>query len=201
MSGYAHKLDGVWTEIAGAFTNDEGSFPPGWAEGVSGKERALAGVAEIAETNTDPKSHQRLIGVELADVGGVPMRAGIYEDLTLAERQAVFQNQVRQARWQHEQGGFTTPAGRARSDDATQSKITGALVMFDTDPDLKTLDWELAPGVWASATQADVAAMGVLVGQHVQACFTRSRQLCEAAQAATKHADLTALDLTAGWPS
>lgn len=198
---FAHLMNGHWSEIAGAFSTDIGGYPPGWAEGSAHEERAAAGVHEIVEAVTEPLAHQRLLGVELVDVGGEPTRRSVFEDLTLQEHQAAMLAAIRDRRWTHEQAGFIGPAGPVRTDDKTQSKLTGALVMFGRDTSLSTLDWELAPGVWATVTEADVAGMGVLVGQHVQACFTRSRELSEAVLAAGTHAGLNAIDITAGWPA
>lgn len=199
---YAFKTSDGWVEINGAFATDEFSYPPGWAEGSTPEARLAAGVAEITEADVTPQSHQRLVGVELVDVGGlVPMRQGVYEELTLQERQTAMLAAIREQRWAHEQAGFIGPAGPVRTDDKTQSKLTGALVMFGRDTSLSTLDWELSPGVWATVTEADVAGMGVLVGQHAQACFTHSRGLSDAVMASETHADLNAIDITAGWPA
>lgn len=198
---YAYQQAGQWCEILGAFATDDGSYPPGWAEAATPAERAAAGIVAISFGQLDPLPHQRKVGDdELVDVGGVPTRRGVFETISLDARKANMLAAIRDARWQHEQAGFTGPAGPVRSDDATQGKVTGAVQLFDLNPDLTTLDWELAPGVFASVTKAQLTDMGVAIGAHVQACFTRSRQLTEAVLAAATHAELTTLDLESGWP-
>lgn len=126
---------------------------------------------------------------------------GAFVPKPLEERKAVLLAAVRAARWRHEQAGFTGPNGHVRADDATQAKVTGAVQLFALSPALTGLDWELAPGVFATVSRADVEGMGVLIGLHVQACFTRSRQLSEAVLAATTHAELDLINLEEGWPT
>jgi hypothetical protein len=134
-------------------------------------------------------------------VPAIQRAIGAFAPKPLEERKAALLAAVRDARWRHEQAGFTGPNGRVRPDDATQAKVTGAVQLFALRPTLIGLDWELAPGVFATVSRADVEAMGVLIGLHVQACFTRSRQLSEAVLAATTHAELDLIDLEDGWPT
>lgn len=197
---YAYKLNGQWAEAIGAIQTDAGSFPPGWAEAATADERTAAGFVEIAEGQLAPTNQQRKTGEEIADVGGVPTRRGVFEDLLVADRKADLLAAIRATRWTHEQAGFTGPNGHVRADDATQGKITGAIQLLSLTGGA-SLDWEVAPGFFATILAADVNAMGVAIGQHVQACFTRSRQLTEAVLAATSHAQLDAIDINTGWPT
>jgi hypothetical protein len=199
---FAYLQDGQWVEATGFVTIGDLAYPPGWAEAADPAARAEAGFAEIVIGQTDPLPHQVKTGEELVDVGGQPMRRGIFDVIALADRKAAMLVAIRAARWAHEQGGFTGPQGPVRTDDATQAKITGAValmgLMGENPP---PLDWELSPGVFASITLPQLKGLAVLIGQHVQTCFTRSRQLSEAVMAATKHTDLSAIDIETGWPS
>jgi hypothetical protein len=63
-----------------------------------------------------------------------------------------------------------------------------------------SIDWEAQPGVFAALDLDTLEAVGKAIGAHVQACFSRSKQLCEAAMAAADAEELAAVDIEAGWP-
>lgn len=121
-------------------------------------------------------------------------------DIDLTDLKAQMQAQVRELRWQHETGGIMVGEVPIRTDEKSQAKIAGAVSLFDNDPTLLSVAWEAQPGLFATLDEATVRAVGVAVGRHIQACFARSKELCEAIAAADREA-LLALDLTEGWPS
>jgi hypothetical protein len=121
-------------------------------------------------------------------------------DINLDELKADLQAQVRDLRWQHETGGITVGGVPIRTDEKSQAKIAGAVSLFDNDATLLSVAWEAQPGLFADLDEATVRAVGVAVGRHIQACFSRSKELCEAIAAADRDT-LLALDITEGWPS
>lgn len=119
---------------------------------------------------------------------------------TLEERKAAMLAEVSARRWAVETGGIVVNGAPIRTDEIGQAKLTGAVALFDNDPDLESIDWEGQPGMWVTLDGETIRALGVAVGRHVQACFTRARALHEAIAAAETHGDLDAIDLEAGWP-
>lgn len=104
-------------------------------------------------------------------------------------------------RWTVETGGITIGGALVRTDANSQAKITGAVSLFQNDPDLTAIDWEAQPGVWVTFDAATMKAIGIAVGRHVQACFSRAKVLSTAIAAAQNAADLDAIDIETGWPS
>ena len=71
---YAQKLDGLWIEIIGSFSNDTGYYPSGWAEGATPEERKAAGFVEIVEDSTPDPANREIYSIELMDLDGVPTK-------------------------------------------------------------------------------------------------------------------------------
>lgn len=108
-----------------------------------------------------------------------------------------------QKRWEVETGGILFGGAiPIRTDEVGQAKITGALALMDKDPDMLSIDWEGQPGIWATIDKATLEAIGIAVGRHIQACFSRARVVSEAIQAATDEAGLkaAAAQIDHGWP-
>lgn len=119
---------------------------------------------------------------------------------TLEERKAALMDAVRARRKEVEQGGIEVGGFPVRTDESSQSKIDNAIKLLEEDPTLPYIDWEGLPGVWAQVDLATLKAIGLAVGRHVQACFSYSRTLWEAIEAAEDDAALDAIDIAAGWP-
>jgi hypothetical protein len=202
---HAVLINGVWREIVGPFEDADGTqhaanVPELW----SAEELEAIGVKPLVDRTGEPvPGSQRVMGVELVDVEGAPTKILTVEPVDVAGRRGPLLAKIRDTRWTHEQAGFTGPNGHVRTDDPTQGKVTGAVQLFTLNPALTALDWEVAPGVFATIPRASVEAMGVAIGLHVQACFTRSRQLTEAVLAATTHTQLDTIEaqIEEGWPS
>lgn len=113
-----------------------------------------------------------------------------------AERLAL----VRQLRHQAENAGVLVAGQRVRTDVTSQAKVAGAVQLFLTDPSLQHVDWEAQAGQWVSVDRDSMAAIGVAVGRHVQACFSRARELQQAIEQAPDLDTLNAIVLATGWP-
>lgn len=120
--------------------------------------------------------------------------------LTLAQRKTAMLDAVRSLRWMREESGTTVNGLPIKTDDESQRKIAGAVQLFDKDPTLAAIDFEAQPGVWVSLGKAQMEAIGVAAGRHVQACFSHSKTLMAAVNGAGTHAALDAVDIGAGWP-
>jgi hypothetical protein len=103
-------------------------------------------------------------------------------------------------RWRAENGGVVIGGAPVRTDATSQAKITGAVSLFDNDPEMAAIDWEAVPGVWVTFDAATMKAIGVAVGRHVQACFSRAKALSGEIVAAADATALDAVDIETGWP-
>lgn len=102
-------------------------------------------------------------------------------------------------RWIVETSGIVVDGAEIRTDRESQSKISGALQLVERNP-TAVIDWKGANG-WVQIQKPEVEMIADLVAAHVQACFTRERQLHDLIMAAEDIAALDAIDIDAGWPS
>jgi hypothetical protein len=182
------------------FTGPDGrGYPPNWLELATPDDIEAAGIAVVVETDR-PGADFVVTGVTIEDVAGVPTQVWQAEDLGLADLRALRIQQVREVRAQHETAGIVVSGIPIPSDERIQNRLANALQAFAVDDELVTVDWEFGFGQFATMDQATVAAIGVALSRHIQACFSRSRELITAIQAGDRAAVL-ALDITTGWPS
>jgi hypothetical protein len=103
-------------------------------------------------------------------------------------------------RWSVETGGVLVGGVLVRTDGNSQAKITGAVSLFQSDPNLLSIDWEAQPGVWVTLDAATMKVIGLAVGRHVQGCFGRAKALSVQILATADETALDAIDIEAGWP-
>lgn len=102
-----------------------------------------------------------------------------------------------------EHGTATTPFGPVQCDDASKLKISGLVQMAqiaaaNSAPFSEV--FTMADNSEVPLDASEMISLGVAVGQHVSAVFTRGRELREAIEAAQTKAELDAIDVNAGWP-
>ena len=118
----------------------------------------------------------------------------------LAAAKARLKARVTERRGQYETGGLAVGGVRIRTDTGSQAKIAGVLALLAADPTITLIDWEAQPGVWAALDRTALQAIGVAVGRHVQACFSRARILHALIDDAADADGLAAVDIDSGWP-
>lgn len=123
-------------------------------------------------------------------------------DRNVDDRKEELLSRLAAKRWEVETGGIKINGSSIRTDEVGQGKITGALALMDKAPGLSSIDWEGQPGVWVTLDKATLEAIGVAVGMHVQACFSRARVISEAIQEASNHDELddAQAEIETGWP-
>lgn len=77
-------------------------------------------------------------------------------------------------RYRVETGGMTVNGLAIPTDRETQSKLSGAVLTFQTGALSGAIDWKAAGG-WVQLDQAAVTALASAVAAHVQAAFSRER--------------------------
>jgi hypothetical protein len=95
---------------------------------------------------------------------------------TLADLKAAQWGLIKQARSQAEYAGFTWDGSTFDSDTLSQNRITGAVTLAQLSPGF-TINWTLADNSTRTLNQADMIAVGVALGQHVQTQFTKAQAL------------------------
>lgn len=103
-------------------------------------------------------------------------------------------------RYAAEEAGTTLPDGTViATDRITQGKVTAAYIKAKEDPAYGVADWKIATGVFISLTGPEIIAIADAIEAHVQACFTRERELTDALMA--NLTDIALVDIDAGWPA
>lgn len=102
-------------------------------------------------------------------------------------------------RWRVETGGLIVSGTSVRTDEKSQSKLSGAIQLLAADTSITAVDWEAQQGVWVTIDVATLTAIGVAVGRHVQACFSTLKAIQAEIEAGTitTFAEIEA----AAWPS
>ena len=111
---------------------------------------------------------------------------------TLADLKAAQWGLIKQARSQAEYAGFTWDGSTFDSDALSQNRITGAVTLAQMSPTF-VINWILADNTTRTLNQADMIAVGVALGQHVQTQFTKAQALRVAIEAATTPEDVAAV--------
>jgi hypothetical protein len=102
-------------------------------------------------------------------------------------------------RWQKETGVMTFDGMAVSTDPVSQTKILGALVGTQIDPNA-VIKWKMADGTFVTLDAQAITAVAMAVRGHVQACFDREAVLKEEVEAATTAEEVAAVDLNTGWP-
>ena len=102
-------------------------------------------------------------------------------------------------RWAVETGGISVANyGRVLTSIEDQNRIATA-IQGCTSANIQEVDFKGADG-WVSITREMLTQISVLIAEHVQLCFTRERELHEAAEACTDVPALAAINIEADWP-
>lgn len=129
-----------------------------------------------------------------------PFRTTETEENMLKVLQTELKDAARQIRWEVETGGVSFNGISLRTDDQSQARVGNLISTVLADPDSHEFDFESQPGVWITITREEAVAIGKAVSQHVQACFTRCKELHNEIDNATFET-LENVDITSGWPA
>jgi hypothetical protein len=99
-------------------------------------------------------------------------------------------------RWQKETAGIQVAGATIATDRESQQLIAGALALAQQDP-ARTLQFKAVSG-WVTLSAAEVTAIAIAVGDHVQACFAIEADVAGGVAAGT----ITTFEqiLAADWP-
>jgi hypothetical protein len=136
----------------------------------------------------------RVIGVAAQ---GVPSAAAAGADFSAAtapaSRKGALLSRLATRRYEVETSGVTLDGVRIGTDRRDQAMLAGAITFCNLEAQA-VIDWKASNG-WQQLGETGLRAIALEVGRHVQACFSRERQLAEAIDATTTHAALDSLAL------
>jgi len=183
-----------------------------------------AGAVQRAEPT---RERQTINGVDILPLTDTGSGAGPYQTATrtithdgstataeyelssipLADRKTAMKAAITARRWAVETAGITVSGAAIATDAATQAKLSGALQLVQADNTV-LIDWKGSDGSWVQLNASAVTAIAVAVGSHVQACFTREKELHTAVDNAVDSDALNLIDIESGsvdglgsWPS
>jgi hypothetical protein len=183
--------DGVIVETTTSYTvSSHGVTTP---YGVYPYSAGITGVATVDELpgDFDPRWYRWRDG---ALVQEIPPEI-------LEQRRSALRVRLAERRWRSETGGVAITGFKSRVDTSRESQamMSGALLAGQYSV-VDTFDWKIGPGVWVEITNAQLVVIASAVAAHVQACFSNERAIENKITAATSIAELTAIDINAGWP-
>ncbi|MET0373781.1 MAG: DUF4376 domain-containing protein [Rhizorhabdus sp.] len=116
--------------------------------------------------------------------------------LTLAELKVRKWTEIKEARDRCEVGGCPTVHGRAQTDEASQRKSAGAVLMATiamSAGEPYSITWTMEDNSDVTLDAVGMIGLGVAIGQHVADCHTRGRELRALIDAATSEDDLAGI--------
>jgi hypothetical protein len=126
---------------------------------------------------------------------------------TMIQRKSAMKAEITAKRWSVETSGITVSSVPVATDAQTQAKLSGALQLVQAD-DTVLIDWKGSDGTWSQLNASAVTTIAMAVGSHVQACFTREKELHTAVDNAVDSDALDLIDIEAGsvagsgsWPN
>jgi hypothetical protein len=82
-------------------------------------------------------------------------------------------------RWLAETAGISVNGLSVYTDRTTQMKLTAATLRATRDPDY-TVDWKTTSGTFINMTADQIITIGDVIGDYVQACYTREGEIMSA---------------------
>ncbi len=97
--------------------------------------------------------------------------------------------QIKRARSTDEYGGFAWDGSTFDSDQVSQGRITGAVLLAQLNPTI-TRNWTLADNSVRTLSASDILSVGTALGAHVDAIFAHGQALQAQIDAATNAGEL-----------
>lgn len=117
---------------------------------------------------------------------------------TLEEAKLGRLDELAHRRWVAEQN-FSFGGSPLTLDDGTQRRIGGAIQYLELSAE-PSVRWQVTRGVFATFSLAQIKALGVAAGAHVQACFANVETRAGEIEAAETIEEVEAVNLNQGWP-
>lgn len=102
-------------------------------------------------------------------------------------------------RYAIETGGITVNGAQIDTSRDSQAMITGAVAYLNNNPAATSVNFKALSG-WVTLDKATMLAIGIAVGEHVQACFS-AEMAVDADIKAGKITDASGIDADQRWPA
>jgi len=112
---------------------------------------------------------------------------------TLDELKSAKRNEIANARYEAERAGMLFGGVVVKTDDISQSKITGAVLSALEDPEYSIADWKVNDGTFIVLSNAQILELGRALRNFVQAQFTKERMLSALIDTATTREEVEAI--------
>ena len=119
-----------------------------------------------------------------------------YEAARLSKARTERQDELAANRYELEIAGITVDGAEIDTSRASQSMLTGASISSDRD-EAKTFDWKGING-WVSLDKAQLAAIVLTLGDHIEELFSAERVASNLIDAAPTVEAVLAVDITLG---
>ena len=119
--------------------------------------------------------------------------------VNVAAKRKELEAYIRQRAYELETEGMDFNGGRIATGRDDQAMLSGAVNYLNLNPNA-TIDWQAADGSFVTLNKAAVEAIASAVGAHVQAHFTRRKELfAELAEVEDAHLDAFRATITDFW--
>lgn len=200
---HAIKRPEGWAEVSGQFATNDVNYPVGWLESASTDELAAIGVHEVAET-APPEGH-RVIGSQIEDRDGLPVRVLLTEPVPIAEIQQAQRAAIDARAAQAFAAGFAPPhpafAGERlqvrNNEDRTNwltSQASYAAAVQAGAGDVVDASFRTAGNATITVSYADGLTILLAMAAWGRGILARSWALKDAIAAGAP------IDIDAGWP-
>jgi hypothetical protein len=99
-------------------------------------------------------------------------------------RKDVLKDYAYKKRKQIETGGITVGGGPVATDRDSQNMISNAVAYLNAAPTVESIDFS-GPVGFVNISRADMLALGIAIGAHVQQCFSTEKTLVDGINAGT----------------
>lgn len=125
---------------------------------------------------------------------------GTWSAPSLGASKATRKAEAAAIRWERETGGITVAGLFVPTDRTTQDRVDQIVKAYDDGDIAGSIDFK-AGEAWVSIGESELRAIKAAGAQHIQACFSREKEICALIDAAADAAALAAIDLNSGWPA
>lgn len=183
-------------------TPDEEHFfyPGNWLNSASPEEKSMLSIYPVDEQRESFDPDFYYAGAELINfdqqTGVVTCTVGkMLKPIEMLK--ATQLGKLAALRYAKETGGLNVGGANVRTDRESQGLINGAYALVQAQPN-KVISWKTDAG-FVQLDAAQVSAIAVAVGDHVQNCFETEAAHAAAIQALTDPAAVVAYNMSAGW--
>lgn len=121
-----------------------------------------------------------------------------YTPIDLTEIRNRKKTELASIRWENENKGTTFAGLAIPTDNITQTKILGAVLASNLDPNY-TVKWKTAAG-FIELNAVQITTLAQVIREHIQKCFDNEAALIQLIDYSTTREEIESINLNEGWP-